>query len=251
MNATDPAKPEIDGNRRFEALACDYDGTIARDGVVAPATIQALRQLAASGRKLLLVTGRRLEELLGLFQESDLFNRIVAENGALLYRPSTRESVELSDPPPAKFIEQLRNRGVKPLELGRVIVATREPQETEVLQAIRSLGLELQVIFNKGAVMVLPAGVNKASGLKPALKELDLDPRSVVAVGDAENDHAFFEYCGCSVAVANALPAVQEHADLTTTSPNGAGVVELIHKILDGSLEASAGRRAALRQAAA
>ena len=220
----------------YEALACDYDGTLAWDGAVAQPTVEALRQLRASGKKLVMVTGRRLEDLLSIFSQTELFERIVAENGAVLYRPASGEHVCLTAAPPQKFIELLRERGVQPLELGRVIIATREPQEILVLQAIRDLGLELQVIFNKGAVMILPAGVNKASGLKHALKELGLSPQQVVAVGDAENDHAFFEFCGFSAAVANALPAVREHADLVTDSVNGAGVIELIQRILNGDL---------------
>jgi hydroxymethylpyrimidine pyrophosphatase-like HAD family hydrolase len=231
----------------FEALACDYDGTLARDGAVAEATIAALRQVRSAGKTLLMVTGRRLDELLGIFHQPELFERIVAENGAVLYRPSTKEYVDLSAPPPKQFVELLLQRGVRPLEIGRVIIATREPQEVQVLQAIRTLGLELQVIFNKGAVMVLPAGVNKATGLKRALKELSIAPASVVAVGDAENDHAFFDYCGFSVAVANALPAVQQHADFTTSAPNGRGVVELIGRLMAGSLQP----RRELKQAAA
>jgi HAD superfamily hydrolase (TIGR01484 family) len=220
----------------YEALACDYDGTLAWDGAVAQPTVEALRQLRDSGRKLVLVTGRRLEDLLCIFSHLELFERVVAENGAVLYRPASGEHVFLSAAPPQKFVDLLRQRGVQPLELGRVIIATREPQEILVLQAIRDLGLELQVIFNKGAVMILPAGVNKATGLKHALKELQLSPQQVVAVGDAENDHAFFEFCGFSAAVANALPGVREHADLTTDSVNGAGVVELIERILKEDL---------------
>ena len=123
------------------------------------------------------------------------------------------------------------------MELGRIIVATHEPQQIQVLELIRELGLELQVIFNKGAVMVLPTGVNKATGLKRALKELDLLPEKVVAVGDAENDHAFFDYCGFSAAVANALPAVREHADMVTAADHGAGVVELMRALLAGTLK--------------
>ena len=60
-----------------------------------------------------------------------------------------------------------------------------------MLETIRDLGLEFQITFNKGAVMVLPAGVNKASGLAAAIGELGLSPLKVVGVGDAENDHAF------------------------------------------------------------
>jgi hydroxymethylpyrimidine pyrophosphatase-like HAD family hydrolase len=219
----------------FEALACDYDGTLAHDGVVTSETVEALRGFRASGRKLLLVTGRRLDDLFHIFEHPELFDRIVAENGAVLFRPAGGECLDLCTPPPGKFVAALRNAGVQPLEVGHVIIATHEPQETLVLQLIHSLGLELQVIFNKGAVMVLPTGVNKATGLKQALKELGLAPEAVVAVGDAENDHAFFDFCGLSVAVANALPAVREHADVTMTSSHGAGVEELIRGLLAGT----------------
>ena len=65
-----------------EALATDYDGTIARDGRVDDATLAALRRLRASGRLLVLVTGRELGDLFATFDYCDLFNRIVAENGA-------------------------------------------------------------------------------------------------------------------------------------------------------------------------
>src|SRR5829696_7465795 len=98
---------------------------------------------------------------------------------------------------------------LKPVSVGRVIVATYEPHETTVLQVIRELGLERQVIFNKGAVMVLPSGVNKATGLKCALEELKLDAANVVGVGDAENDHALLQLCGLGAAVQNALPALK------------------------------------------
>jgi hypothetical protein len=104
------------------------------------------------------------------------------------------------------------------------------------LEAIRDLGLELQVIFNKDAVMVLPSGVNKASGLSAALEELGLSPHNVVGVGDAENDHAFLELCECGAAVANALPMLRARADIPTQGDHGAGVIELIEELLDDDL---------------
>jgi hypothetical protein len=124
------------------------------------------------------------------------------------------------------------------VSLGRAIVATWRPHENTVLQAIRELGLELQVIFNKGAVMVLPTGVNKATGLIAALKEMGLSPHNAVGVGDAENDHAFLHLCECSAAVANALPTVKETADLSTRADHGAGVVELIDELVASDLAA-------------
>ena len=67
--------------------------------------------------------------------------------------------------------------------------------------------------------MVLPATVNKATGLSAALSELKLSLHNVVGVGDAENDHAFLQLCECSAAVANALPTVKETADFATQAP--------------------------------
>jgi hypothetical protein len=86
--------------------------------------------------------------------------------------------------------------------------------------------------------MVLPPGINKATGLLAALRELDLSPHNVVAVGDAENDHAFLRACGCAAAVANALPAIKEAADVQLVGDHGAGVIELIDRLIhmDGDI---------------
>jgi hydroxymethylpyrimidine pyrophosphatase-like HAD family hydrolase len=225
---------------RYLALACDYDGTLAHHGKVDEPTQAALKRLLASGRRLVMVSGRELEDLLAICPCTDLFDLLVLENGALLYRPSTREAKALAAAPPEKFLALLQQRGV-PISVGRVIVATWEPYHKAVLEAIHDLGLELHVIFNKGSVMVLPSGVNKATGLQSALAELGLSPHNVVGVGDAENDHAFLRLCACGVAVANALPALKEQADFVTRGDHGAGVVELIDELLANDLAERAG----------
>ena len=217
---------------RYQALACDYDGTLADHGQVDASTVAALERLRETGRRVILVTGRQLDDLKQVFPRLEIFDRVVAEDGAVLYRPQTREEKTLGEPPPPEFVAELRRRGVEPLSEGRVIVATREPHAHTVLDLIREMGLECQVTFNKGAVMVLPSGVNKAAGLRGALKELGLSSHNVVAVGDAENDHAFLSICGVAVAVANALPALKKHADLVTEGDHGSGVAELV-KLLE------------------
>ena len=228
---------------RYRALALDYDGTLAYEGVVDRATLTALEAARRSGRHLLLVTGREMPSLEATFSRLDLFDRIVAENGALLVRPRTGGEERLSHAPLDAFVQALRERGVTPLSVGRVIVATRQPNEHIVLAAIRDLGLELDVIFNKGAVMVLPSGVNKGTGLTAALRELGLAPAQVVGVGDAENDHSFLNMCGVSVAVANALASLMDHADLVTAGERGAGVRELVARLLRNDLRDLPARR--------
>src|SRR5919201_972037 len=119
---------------RYLALATDYDGTIATHGAVDETTLDALRRLRNSGRRLILVTGRQLGDLQAVFPHLDLFERVVAENGALLYRPEDHEETALADPPPRSFVEALRARGIEPVSCGRVIVATWHPHETTAVE---------------------------------------------------------------------------------------------------------------------
>ncbi len=221
---------------RYHALAADYDGTLAHHGLIDDLTWASLRRLRDSGRKLIMVTGRELDELLGLLQHPEMFDRIVAENGAVLYCPATKSIRLLAQGPPKEFAAELVRRGVNPVSVGRVIVAAWEPHQDTVLHVIHDLALELQVIFNKGAVMVLPTGVNKATGLAAALKDLGLSPHNVVAVGDAENDHALITNVEFGVAVANALRSLKAHADLVTPGDHGAGVSQLIDRIVGNDL---------------
>jgi hydroxymethylpyrimidine pyrophosphatase-like HAD family hydrolase len=222
---------------RYVCLTCDYDGTIARNGKVAQSTLQALTKVKSSGRKLILATGREVDDLIGTFPEVPLFDRVVAENGGVLYRPGSQERIVLAETPPRPFVEELIRRGVEPLSVGQCVVATWHPNETKVLEVIRAMSLELQIIFNKNAVMILPSGVNKETGLKVALKELRISPHNVVGVGDAENDHAFLNLCECRIVVSNALPALKERADWVTAHSHGAGVEELIQLLLQNDLE--------------
>ncbi|MBV8864304.1 MAG: HAD-IIB family hydrolase [Acidobacteriaceae bacterium] len=221
---------------RFLALASDYDGTLAHDGDVDDETIKALERVRQSGRKLILVTGRELPDLENVFSRLDLFNFVVAENGALLFNPATRSKTLLAPAPPENFVNDLKQRGVQGLSVGEAIVATWHPHEAAVLESIRQLGLELQVIFNKDAVMILPSGVNKMTGLARALEEMKLSRHNVVAVGDAENDHAFLGCCECSVAVSNAIPALKEKVDWVTDKARGEGVAELVDRLLSDDL---------------
>jgi hydroxymethylpyrimidine pyrophosphatase-like HAD family hydrolase len=222
---------------KWRALATDFDGTVATDAVVDEPTQLALVRLRSANVRTLLVTGRQLSDFEAMGSFMAIFDMVVAENGAVLFDPGNGEIRTLCAPPPEAFIAELARRGVNPLGIGRSIVDTREPHQAIVLEVIKEMGLELQVIFNKGAVMVLPSGINKASGLQAALEILGLPAGSVIGVGDAENDHAFLEICGLPVAVANAVPALKEKAALITQHSAGAGVTELIDLALRGELD--------------
>ena len=222
---------------KYTVLATDYDGTIAHDGVVDEPTLDALQRARAAGLRLVMVTGRELTSLFNTFAGFAVFEKIVAENGAVVHDPRTESIERLAEGPPPAFLQMLEGAQV-PLSVGHSIVATVTPHDRAMLEAIHTLGLPWHVIYNKGAAMALPLEVTKATGLAAVLKIMGVNPAEVVAVGDAENDHAFLRYCGLAVAVDNALPLVKDMADVVTSGARGAGVAELIDRLLSGELDA-------------
>ena len=220
-------------------LACDYDETLASRGQVARPVLDALIRFKASGGKLILVTGRELEDLAKVGPDLRLFDFVVVENGAVLYRPESGQAQALASPPSQAFVAGLRERGVRPLSVGRSIVATVKKHARVVRQTIAQMGLDLEVVPNRSSLMVLPGGVNKGTGLILALQELSLPAESVIGVGDAENDAPFLDMCGTAVAVANAIRSIKAAADWVTDKPRGAGVVEIINRVMSGDLYAT------------
>jgi hydroxymethylpyrimidine pyrophosphatase-like HAD family hydrolase len=204
---------------------------------VTDSTHAALVRWKEAGRKLIMVTGRELPDLQRVCHFTSLFDCIVAENGAMLFWPATGGKISLSAAPPPEFIDLLRARGVSPLSFGEAIVATQETYKGVVLEAIEELGLKLKVILNKGALMVLPTSVDKATGLIAAANKMDLALHDIAGVGDAENDQVFLALCGYSTAVGNALAFLKKQVHYVTKATHGAGVEELIEKLLSAQKE--------------
>ena len=211
-------------------LACDYDGTIAEDGRVTRETAAVLARVRESGRKLFLVTGRMLDDLKTVCPDVDkMFDLVVAENGGLLYVPERRETRRLGDTPESTLVEALHRRGV-PFDTGSAILATTAAYSEAALAAIRETGVERSLVFNKGSLMLLPGGVTKGTGLSMALDTAHLSARNLAGIGDAENDHAFLSMCECAAAVADAVPALRERADVVTDAPGHHGAIEFIER---------------------
>jgi hydroxymethylpyrimidine pyrophosphatase-like HAD family hydrolase len=224
---------------RYRVLATDYDGTLATHGEVDPGAVAAIRRLAESGRKAVLVTGRLLHEIQQICAGIELFEIVIAENGAVLWTEQSGAH-NLAPPVPLDLVAALRRRGVTPLNVGSVICSTWSDHEKTVVDTVNELRLNVELIHNKGALMILPPETDKGSGLAAALKILRERSDAVVAVGDAENDLALFAASGFSAAVSNALPGVKAAADMILSASHGGGVEELIDAMLDDDLAAAA-----------
>jgi hypothetical protein len=173
-----------------------------------------------------------------VFGSWDLFDRVVLENGAVLLDPSAGTERLLCAPVSSRLEPELRRRGVEPLAVGRAIYAGSVRHLEVIREAIRDLGLSLDIVVNRGGVVILPEGVSKFSGATAALFDIGETAAACVAVGDAENDVPLLALAGCGVAVANALDEVKAVADLVTLRPSGEGVADLADGLVADDLAA-------------
>jgi len=222
---------------RFGLLACDYDRTIATEGVVGDSVRQALRSVRESGRYLVLVTGRTEAELRGVFDDTRLFHRVVVENGAVLADPERGAERDLCPPVPGALLSELRHTGVRPLVVGRSMISTADTNEAAVKAVLHRLGIRRDLVLNRDSVMVMPPGCSKASGLAAAAEELGTPLAECVAVGDGENDVALLEAAGAGVAVENAIDDLKRRADIVLRRPGAAGVRDLCESLVQHDLE--------------
>ena len=220
----------------FRAVAADYDGTLTVGARPMESVLAAVRAQRNRGVRVVLLTGRILPELRADFPTVELeFDAIVGENGAVLWTPLAGERL-LAAPVALTLDQRLRAAGI-PFRRGAVILATDARFDQVVLGQIAQMHLGCQLTYNREALMILPAGISKGTGLFEALGELAISHHSAVGIGDAENDHSLLEFCELGVAVSNAVPSLQARADVVLREPDGAGVAAFLQgPILRGEL---------------
>lgn len=220
----------------FKALAFDFDGTLASDDRIGPGVREALERARQAGLRLVLVTGRTFFELSRVCDCLDLFEAVVAENGAVLYYPGSAMIRDQGPPPPTRLLAELDRRGIS-YQVGRVIVGAARGDEAPIREALAAVGVNRVHVYNRSALMLLPAGVSKGTGVQNALRFLGLSFHDVLAFGDAENDLPFFEVCGWRACPADGMAVLKERADWIFPGENGAAVAAaVVGPVLQGLL---------------
>ncbi len=210
----------------FKVVALDLDGTLTAAGHLAPEALAAIDEARRNGLAIVLVSGRIRAELRAEFpQIGDYVDAMVLENGAVTVLDG--HSHAMTSAVDGGLIQALTDRGI-PYRHGDVILAIDGKHTPTVVDLIGELGLDYQIVRNRSALMVLPAGITKATGLAAILAAMNLSAHNTVAVGDAENDLALFSIAEIGVAVSNAVSSVRRRADLTLDKPNGTGVAGLL-----------------------
>lgn len=115
----------------------------------------------------------------------------------------------------------------------RAELAPRFRDTVNVFDSIGPSGKLISTITAKSAT--------KGAALSAICAHLDLDPETVLAFGDAENDLSMFAIAGAAVAMGQAEDRIKAAARFTTGRNDEAGVAQAIHRLLDnGALETRA-----------
>jgi phosphoglycolate phosphatase (TIGR01487 family) len=223
---------------KFKVLACDFDGTLASEGQIGPSALEAIEKARQAGLKVILVTGRTFFELTRVCERLDLFDAVVAENGAVLYFPQNAMIRDLGPAPSTRLLNELDQRGIY-YQAGRVIVGTSRADERGVREALEAAGVSRELVYNRAALMLLPAGIEKGQGVEYVLRSFGLSFQDALALGDAENDLALFEVCAWAACPGNAIPELKARADWIFSGENGESVAAAITgSIIEGRLPA-------------
>lgn len=215
---------------KLAAIALDYDGTIAVDGVLDPSVRDAIAAARQQGIVVVLVTGRRLMDLRRVAGDLTCFDVVVGENGAVLEFPSSSRHVVIGHPPNAAFVDELQRRGVR-FTVGETLIETDAASAAAALDVLQRLEQPLVLAFNRGRVMVLPQAVAKSTGLRQALVALRVSIHNTVGIGDAENDHDLLDACEVGVAVSWGSSALRAVADEVIEGTGPAAVADYIRRI--------------------
>jgi hydroxymethylpyrimidine pyrophosphatase-like HAD family hydrolase len=215
---------------KLSALALDYDGTIATDGVFDPTVREAIGEARQRGIAVILVTGRRLPDLHAVAGDVTCFDAVVAENGAVVEFPTSRRRVVIGHRPNPAFVGALQHRGI-PFVAGDCVLEADAQWAEAILEAIRSLEQPLILAFNRGRLMILPQAIGKSTGLRQALFSLRISIHNTIGIGDAENDHDLLDACEVGVAVAWGSAALRAVADEVIEGSGPTAVADYIRRV--------------------
>jgi hydroxymethylpyrimidine pyrophosphatase-like HAD family hydrolase len=215
---------------KLSVIALDYDGTITRDDRVDTPMRDAIADARRRGIAVMLVTGRRLDDLRRVAGTLQFVDSVVAENGALVHFPDGGLTTTLAPPIPPALISRLQQEGIA-FQAGQCLIEADASAAPRMLNAIRELESPIVLMFNRSRLMAMAQGISKATGLRAALEALRKSPRNAVAVGDAENDHELLRFAEVGAAVEWGSLSLRAAADMVIAGVGPTAVADFVRRV--------------------
>jgi sucrose-phosphate phosphatase subfamily len=221
----------------IQGIVTDLDRTITDeppklDFDAADYDKEFLQELKDTGKDLFLATGRKIHYVKKLCRQfKDVWRCVIAENGAVIYFPSTTKTITLNTVPMQKVKKIVKELQLPGSSVGKVIASIRASDEEAVKTRLGKYAEKVDFSRNVDEIMIVPAGVDKGLGVRLAMKYLNVNIDNTLVIGDAENDIPMFMNPGFKIALANAHSKLKRFANCVTERPSVEGVREVLGKL--------------------
>jgi len=192
---------------------------------------ELLNDLKNLGIDLILATGRSIYYVKKLCSKFNIWRCVVAENGAVIYFPSTKKTITLNTIYMRRARKIIKDLNLPNTVKGRVITSNNIDDEKFIRKGLGNIADRLCFIKNVNEIMVTPINVNKGLGLRLAMQYLNIDMEKTIVVGDGENDVDMFLNPGFKVALSNSDKKLKKLANQITKDPSTMGVKEIIRQL--------------------
>lgn len=218
--------------RRPRVVASDLDRTLTGPDLrLDAAAVERIDALRRAGVRVVIATGRRLDELVAMGLDARV-DALVAENGAILHAGGATETTHADFPLLAR---DALGRLADAFTWGAVLGSGPRHLATDASERLERAGLPHALEYNADEVMLLPHGVNKATGLARCLARLGVAADECWAIGDGENDASMLRMVARGAAPANAAPAARAAAHVQLANAYSAGFIELTAPLIEAS----------------
>lgn len=190
-----------------------------------------IKEMKSLDKDFFLATGRSVKYVKGLCKKFKIWRAIIAENGAVIYFPSTKKTITINTEYMKKAKKIVRAMNLEETTIGKVIASINEKDEEKVMLALKEIEDHLTFERNANEIMITPKGVEKGLGVRIAMQYLNIDLDDTMVIGDGENDVSMFLNPGFKIALANANEKLKKLANHTTMSPSVNGMKEIITEL--------------------
>ena len=227
----------------WDMVVFDVDGTLLDREGFHDELVSLARRVDREVMPVSLASGRTLPNVTPIMQAIGTSGFIVAENGGMVWDSIQGHEIRsLSDGSRARDaaewlatkIEGLDPSGIESNRWRETEWCLSETGSFELMKSVISdcEWSDLEVVSSGFAVHIASPGLNKSLGLSIALEQRGIDPKRVIACGDAPNDLPMFDLVGFSVAVSDHYPEVVSSADTITEQRGKSGSIELLKALL-------------------
>ena len=234
---------ELPESSDWDMIVFDVDGTLLDREGFHDDLVSLARKVDSEVMTVSLASGRTLPNVTPIRQSLGVSGFIVAENGGMVWDSEEgHDIVALEDGSRAREaaewlatkIEGLDPRGIESNRWRETEWCLKETGAHEAMRGFLddSEWADLEVVETGFAVHIAKPGLDKSRGLRFAIEQRGIDPRRVIASGDAPNDIPMFGTVGFSVAVNDQFPEVVEAADCITDARGKDGSIELLNELL-------------------